>query len=157
MVSNLQHFDTASRVVGGEGFAFVVSGCGKECNNPAQPANATEAWNFGCNGDDATCDVVQSYRYNSNTSTRVNSSFVSMRVQVQSGYNRPCAQQYVGKYQSCTVISGRCACRRRGRRSRTCRIEARSCTMRRPCGVGNGLWAPQLPGPNDLVRASEVC
>ena len=37
--------------------------------------------NFGCDGDDATCGVVQSYRYNSNTSKRVNSSFVSMRVQ----------------------------------------------------------------------------
>lgn len=75
----MQHFDTVSRVAGGEGFAFVVSGCGKECNNPAQPSNATAAWNAGC--ETAACEVVQSYRYSPNaTGTRVNSSFVSMRV-----------------------------------------------------------------------------
>jgi tartrate-resistant acid phosphatase type 5 len=82
----MQHFDSVGRVAaGGDGFAFVVSGCGKECNNPEQPANATQAWNSGC--EDATCGnttvVVQSYRYNPNTTQRVNSSFVSMRVQAE--------------------------------------------------------------------------
>ena len=72
----MQHFDSVHRVSdtgdSGSGFAFVVSGCGKECNNPAQPTNATAAWG---------ADVVQSYRYSPNsTGTKVNSSFVAMVV-----------------------------------------------------------------------------
>ena len=102
----MQHFDTASRVAGrgagGEGFAFVVSGCGKECNNPAQPLNASAAWNAGC-GDDPSCGVVQSYRYSPNTTgvPWVNSSFVSMLVQAgglgseRSGIGKQRHVQYV--------------------------------------------------------------
>ena len=46
---------------------------------------------------------------------RKRSAFVPL-MQVQSGYNRPCAHQYVGKYQSCMVEKD-CTCRSTTRRA----------------------------------------
>ena len=47
---------------------------------------------------------------------RKRSAFVPL-MQVQSGYNRPCAHQYVGKYQSCMVENG--CCENGGRKRQT--------------------------------------
>jgi len=60
----MQHFDSK----GADKLAYIMSGCGTECNNPPQPTDPDKAWP----------GVTQNYRYSKNPA--VNSAFVYMVV-----------------------------------------------------------------------------